>query len=453
MPYLGLAQLSTYLRRTWVTVYTLDLNIDVYRRIPEEAKSLWENESVEAWTSPKALDKLISGVLSSEVKYCAQRILELPADIVGFSVYRPNRLFTIKVIEEVIRKDPSRVIVVGGGGCSSATERADFPRSLVDVFVVGEGEEVLAKVIRSKGDFSGIRGTIVPVSDDYIDNGVAKPVDINRISFPTFEEFDLNNYTEKALPILASRGCIARCAFCEDHLSWDTYRYRRAEVVFDEIRWHVKNNGISYFWFNDLLINASNKNLEKLCDLIIENGIDIRWIALAMVRRDTTEALLRKMRSAGCYTLNYGIESGSDRILKKMRAPYTVSDAERVLELTRRADINTQLNFIVGFPGETETEFAETLQFIRRNREWICGISSLNTCTLVQNSPMGKNPGLYGALPRPGWEPVSRRFETEDGTCYEERVERIKRAASMIQELGLSIWTTNAPHAVRGNSA
>ena len=310
---------------------------------------------------------------------------------------------------------------------------------------MGEGEGALASGVERNGDFSGISGTIIPVGGGYLDNGRARPIDINRIPFPTFEQFDLNKYTEKTLPMLSSRGCIARCAFCDDHLTWGRYRYRKAEFVLDELRWHVKKNGISHFWFNDLLINGSNKHLERLCDLIIERGLDIRWIALAIVRRDTTEALLKKMRRAGCYTLNYGIESGSDKILKRMGASYTVSEAEQVLELMRRADINTQLNFIVGFPGETEAEFMETLQFIRRNREWICGISNLNTCTLVENSPLGNSPGSYGTLPRPGWEPADGLFETEDGTCYEERVDRVKRTASLIEKLDLSIWTSNAP--------
>ena len=432
------------------TVYTLDLNIDVYRRAPDKARFLWETESVEEWATVSALNRLTSKVLSGEVEYCAQRILEVPAEIVGFSVYRSNRLFTVKVIEQVKRIDPSRVIVIGGRGCSTESERAGFPTGLVDVFVVGEGEGALASGVERNGDFSGISGTIIPAGGGYLDNGRARPLDINRIPFPTFEQFDLNKYTEKTLPMLSSRGCIARCAFCDDHLTWGRYRYRKAEFVLDELRWHVKKNGISHFWFNDLLINGSNKHLERLCDLIIERGLDIRWIALAIVRRDTTEALLKKMRRAGCYTLNYGIESGSDKILKRMGASYTVSEAEQVLKLTRRADINTQLNFIVGFPGETEAEFMETFQFITRNRNWICGISNLNTCTLVENSPLGNSPRSYGALPRSGWEPADGLFETEDGTCYEERVERVRRMDSLIEKLGLSIWTSNAPKQVRG---
>ena len=151
MPYLGLAYLSTYL-----SVYTLDLNIDVYRRVRDKARFLWETESVEEWTTPNALNGLTSRLLSGEVEYCTQRILEVPAEIVGFSVYRSNRLFTIKVIKEVKRVEPSRVIVVGRRGCSTESERADFPTGLVDVFVVGEGEGALASGVERNSDFSGI---------------------------------------------------------------------------------------------------------------------------------------------------------------------------------------------------------------------------------------------------------------------------------------------------------
>ena len=154
MPYRGLAYLSTYLKAMRATVFTLDLNIDVYRRVPDKARFLWETESVEEWTTANALNGLTSSLLSGEVEYCTQRILEVPAEIVGFSVYRSNRLFTIKVIKEVKRVEPSRVIVVGGRGCSTESERADFPTRLVDVFVMGEG--ILASGVGNSGDFSGI---------------------------------------------------------------------------------------------------------------------------------------------------------------------------------------------------------------------------------------------------------------------------------------------------------
>jgi hypothetical protein len=154
MPYLGLAYLSAYVKAMGATVYTLDLNIDVYRRVPGKARFLWETESVEEWTTASALNGLTSEVLCGEVEYCAQRILEVPAEIVGFSVYRSNRLFTVKVIKEVKQVEPSRVIVVGRRGCSTESERADFPTGLVDVFVVGEG--TLASGVERNGDFSGI---------------------------------------------------------------------------------------------------------------------------------------------------------------------------------------------------------------------------------------------------------------------------------------------------------
>jgi hypothetical protein len=156
MPYRGLAYLSTYLKAIRATVFTLDLNIDVYRKVPEKARFLGETQSVEEGATPNALNGLTSSLLSGEVEYCAQRILEVPAEIVGFSVYRSNRLFTVKVIEQVKRIDPSRVIVIGGRGCSTDSEGADFPTRLVDVFVVGEGEGILASGVGNNGDFSGI---------------------------------------------------------------------------------------------------------------------------------------------------------------------------------------------------------------------------------------------------------------------------------------------------------
>lgn len=445
MPYLGQAYLSQFIKNLGADVYTLDLNISVYRRVSERYRYLWENRFSQQWVDPKSMRELIHNELAGQVDSCTKAVLQTPSHIIGFSVYQSNRLFSIRVIDEIKKQDPSRVIIVGGRGCGTESERSLFNKDMVYAFVIGEGEEILAEGLSRNGDFSNIPGVIIPEISCRPETVKPKPIDVNSMPFPTFSEFDLNNYTEKTLPVISSRGCIGKCAFCDDHLSSGKYRYRKAESVVQELRWHVKRNKITHFWFNDLLINGNNGNLERLCDLIIKKKMKIRWIALAIIRRDTTLKLLNKMRKAGCYTINYGIESGSDSILKKMGALYTVKDAERILKLTRKAMINTQLNFIVGFPGETESEFIETLEFIERNREWICGITNLNTCTIVENSPLGKKPDIFGAMPEPGWEPVDGRFSTVDGTNYEERVERLNRATVFIKTLGLSIWTKNMP--------
>ncbi len=444
MPYLGLAHLCTYLKSLGAVVHGLDLNIDVYRQVSEKAGHLWENTNADNWVDPQKMKRYYAAELLHQVDYCVEKILRTPAPIIGFSIYRSNRLFSIKVIDAVKKADPSRTIIVGGRGCATPSERALFNQKQIDAFATGAGETVLAEGIRRNGDFSGIPGTIIP-KNNRLPEAKPIPVDINAIPFPTFEEFDLSLYTDKTLPIMTSTGCIGRCAFCDDHLAAGRYRYRKAENILQELKWHVSKNKISHFWFNDLLVNGNQKNLERLCDLIIADKLKIRWIALAMIRRDTTLTLLRKMRKAGCYTLNYGVESGADSILKKMGALYTVADTEQVLKFTRQAGINTQLNFIFGFPGETENEFLETLAFIQRNRIHICGVTNINTCAIVENSPLGNNPSAYDAYPRFRWKPVDKRFSTKDGTDYQERVDRVKRAITTLKKLGLPIWTTNIP--------
>jgi hypothetical protein len=127
-------------------------------------------------------------------------------------------------------------------------------------------------------------------------------------------------------------------------------------------------------------------------------------------------------------------------VLKKMAKGYRVADIERALAQIRGAGINTMINFIVGFPGETEDDFAQTLALVRRNRAHICGVNSINTCILLLGSPLEIGKDRLGIVTPAGADAdtVGCRANTPPV-----RQERAQRLLALLAELDHSGGVSN----------
>lgn len=165
-------------------------------------------------------------------------------------------------------------------------------------------------------------------------------------------------------------------------------------AIYRQIEYHKRElSNIEYFYFNGLLLNGNVKELESFCDLILDRGLNIRWAGQAMVRPEMSLSLLKKMRSAGCEWLYFGVESGSDTVLKKMNKNHNSVLAEEVLKNTNIAGIKAQINIMFGFPTETEKDFNETVDFLKRIRPYIDSIlASQSFCTLEKETYMRRHP-------------------------------------------------------------
>jgi len=247
-----------------------------------------------------------------------------------------------------------------------------------DIIVIGEGEQTLLEVVNRLKEGKSIKngpGIFLPKDWDH-NISLPQPIeDLNSIPFPTFSEFNLSEYNPesdyKPIPLILSRGCIGRCCYCIDCIMWPKFRCRLAEHVFKEIEYHIKINKAKAFEFNDLTCNGNLKQLSGICDLIIESGLKFDWVSYAIIRKDMGPELFSKLKQSGCHTLIYGVESGSDKTLGRMKKTYTSEDAQQVIRLTHDSGICTNINIIVGFPGETEEDLEETVRFLQRNKEYI----------------------------------------------------------------------------------
>ena len=173
----------------------------------------------------------------------------------------------------------------------------------------------------------------------------------------------------------------------------------------------------------DSLINGNIRELEILCDLIIKSkDLEVFWGGKATIRPEMSGALLRKMYDAGNRSIVYGIESGSDKVLKDMRKAFTVELAKRVIRETCEAGIAVGIFWIIGFPTENENDFQESIKFLNDIKDYVDTVTPGYGCGILKGSELFADYKKYGiTFKEDGWYSLST-----NPSIREERLKRFK---------------------------
>ncbi len=450
MPHIGIAYLVSFLKQKGYRVAVEDLSLKLHNNSPSEMKKFWHIDCVNSFFQSEIAENIYKN-FRKEIAEFVDRFLETKTKVVGFSVNIISIYLANKIAQEIKAKDRQRLIIFGGPGTFYSHPRDQIKPNFNDIYVIGEGEFTLGHLLDDY--YKGKKINNVPgilLAKDLGSFQPALPAEIknlDELSYPTFSEFSLSEYNQgndyKPLPLLLSRGCIGRCSYCIDHLMWPHYRYRSAANIMREIEYHIQNNNARAFEMIDLTCNGNLKQLAELCDLIIDSGFKFSWVSYAIIRKGMDSCLLTKMKRAGCHTIIYGVENGSDRVLKRMGKTYTSGEASDVIQDTHKAGICTNINIIVGFPEETEDDFTQTMDFIRKNKDYIDEITNVSACTLFPAADIGCNKEKYGISWEEGTDPML--FCDSNGLDRKGRNDRVARLIKIIDELGLSKSIVNKP--------
>ena len=235
----------------------------------------------------------------------------------------------------------------------------------------------------------------------------------------------MNDYVSKTLPISTSRGCLYRCVFCNEAPAWGRFRIRSAQNVYGEITHQLEMHPeIENFFFNDSLINGDINMLDELADLIDKNRLKIRWGGQGRIKEEMTFEFLKKLYRAGFSHVSYGLESGSQIILKEIKKNVSLETAEEVIRNTHKLGIYTSINIIVGFPTETEKELLATAEFLERNIDFIDAIY-FHPLALMPNSSLYNYKDRFG-IKLPEVNSVNLWYTSDGNNNYKIRLERIE---------------------------
>ena len=165
--------------------------------------------------------------------------------------------------------------------------------------------------------------------------------------------------------VVASRGCTAGCKYCIKHVSYQySIRLRSPENIMEELR-ELKRLGIHNVHMYTDLFTVSREQVMGLCDLIIQEGLDIKWTCNSRVDY-VDEEMLQRMAQAGNWLISWGIESGSKEVLKRARKGYRIEQAPQALRWAKKAGIMNWGYFIIGLPGETEETIRQTIDLSKK---------------------------------------------------------------------------------------
>jgi radical SAM superfamily enzyme YgiQ (UPF0313 family) len=441
MPPLNLAYLVTYLKNKGIKVDIYDFNIIFYNAVKENDKDYWCMENQLEKQKEAYINKIIKNNQDIINKFISQ-IIKSKINIIGFSINQSNFLFSLKVAERIKKENNNIKIIFGGSAIFYKKFRDKTPSEVCDYFIIGEGERAiynLVKSLKKKKEIENISeiGTNKKENkNNFVQN--KSIMNINEIPYPTFEEFDLELYSEKQLPILISRGCIGKCSYCVDWIMSGVYRFKNAERVVEELKYLKQKYNIDRFQLNDLLCNGNLKQLEDICDLIIKNNLKIDLFGYATIRKDMSIDLLKKMKEAGFISVHYGFESGSDEVLKLMNKNYTSKDAEQLIKKTKEAGLEVAINIIVGFPGESEKNFKETLNFIKRNKEYIDYIANVSICFIMRGSMIYNHPERFNFKLTDNVENWYDKYNNK-----RIRIKKAERITKLINDLNIKLGIKN----------
>jgi len=165
----------------------------------------------------------------------------------------------------------------------------------------------------------------------------------------------------------------------------------------------VSQYDVEALYFAEDMFLSSKKRAEELLGLFIEKGINkkVKWIAQAKASI-ITEELLSLMKKAGCVGVEYGFESGSQRVLDLMNKKQKIEEGLRAAELTRRAHLRFQANIITGYPGERVEDFKATLKFIKKIKPNMIGFNIFMPLPGTSSYDQLRRQGR----PLPKWEDV-----------------------------------------------
>lgn len=450
MPPLGPSYLTTYLKEHGYAVELFDLNVLLFNMSSGPIKELWSPECTNLFFQSEIADN-IGNAFKGEISDFVEWVISSDVRVIAFSVNMISIYLANSLAERIKARDKSRVIVFGGPATYFKHPRELITPGFVDYFVIGEGEAVFLSLVRrlKKGEDIHLEPGILPAHR--VGNCLPAPAvlcgNLDLLPHPTYEELDLSAYNTgsdyKPLPLLLSRGCINRCSYCIDHIMWPKYRVRTAQHAFREIEYHCRVNKTLAFEWNDLLCNGNLRVLESLCDLIIASRLEFSWVSYAVIRSDMTSRLCEKLKKAGCHTLIYGMEHSSKEILKGMKKGYTSAQAQKVLRMTHQAGICTNVNIIVGFPGEIQADLDALAVFLDQNKDYISEVTNISGFTLFPHSYIGQNDKRYGL----SWDKESdpMLFKDTNGLDYHGRLARVAKFCKIVEDMGLRSSIINRP--------
>lgn len=305
-----------------------------------------------------------------------KEVSKLDLEVVGFQTFY-NTINSCLRLAHKIKTYNKNIIIVFGGIQSTLFPEDTLSNPNVDYVVMGEGEIVfknLLKNLNSSEELCKVKGLAYRGSDNKIirTNREGNIMNLDELPIPARHLFPMSLYKSSAnlrgrrnLHIMSSRGCPFSCAFCESHMTFGkTNRFHSTNRIVQELIILKDTYGADAIQFYDESFTLNKERVYKLCDEMVKQKINLPWSCFTRVNLIDID-LLKAMKSAGCYQIFFGVESGVPRLLKLVNKKHTLEQVKKALEITNKVKIQSTASFILGLPTETTEEALQSIEFAK----------------------------------------------------------------------------------------
>ena len=301
-----------------------------------------------------------------------------PPDVLGLSAMTSSYPTCAKMARIAKSANPNCVVIIGGQHATSVGDMIFSEISEIDFIAMGEGEVLMDRFLgeleSDSRNWASIAGLI------YKEKGEIQSVpqegllrELDTMPFPARDLLPLEKFAShahmrfgnKTASLISSRGCPWKCSYCSSFVTMGRlYRYRSPQNVVDEMEEMHRKWGVDNFIFWDDVFTVRHDRVFGFCDELRRRQLDVTWWCMSRTDRMTPE-LAEAMADAGCVMISFGIESGSDQTLKRIRKQVDLEVVKEAIAYCNAAGIRTQGTFILGFPFETYKDFETTIDFAK----------------------------------------------------------------------------------------
>ena len=307
-----------------------------------------------------------------DVRETINRIQRYDPDLIGITATTPAIYDAYMIAKLVKRVNPNVKVVIGGSHVTFMPIQTLQDCPYVDVVVIGEGELIVRDLLSalSKGrDLMDVKGIAFRRGRELKMTPPAPLImNLDKLPIPAYDLLPLDKYivgSKRYGVLITSRGCPYRCLFCSSSLQfgrrWRAYSPGR---VLEELKILYYEYGVREVEFLDDMFTLDRERSIEIASMIRREGLDISWTFSSRVNTFTSE-VGTALRKAGAWLVYFGIESGSERVLKYIRKGITVSQSVKAVKSAKRSGLKVLGSFIVGFPIERRGDLKLTLGLAR----------------------------------------------------------------------------------------
>jgi len=285
------------------------------------------------------------------------------ARIVAIGCQSNTLAHVIVAIKYLKQKHPGKIIILGGSGPTSISDKLIEKFEFIDMIMLGESEETIVEVTKAllaDKELDGIQGIYFKKNGKVVKNKLRCRInDLDKLPYPDYGILDLKIYAPR---IITARGCPFNCTFCNIGEVWQhRTTYRKIDKIIAEIKYMKDKYGFRAMNLSDDTFMTNKQRVLEFCTKLKKENINIRWSCFGRIDLVDDE-LMGEMAKAGCEGIFYGLEAAADKVLISMNKRFSPKKAiETIMKSQKYFKDGVMVSFIWGFPYENMQDFLDTL--------------------------------------------------------------------------------------------